>query len=98
MKEISKKDLVSLVTENQFDIDEMGYTPRFQTTKTKSGRLERGQGKKKIDPVTGKEIEPQASRVKPLIHPTMSVAGVLMNLGGVSELRNLNTLKNAIFP
>jgi len=74
MKEISKKDLVSLVTENQFDIDEMGYTPRFQTTKTKSGRLERGQGKKKIDPVTGKEIEPQASRVKPLIHPTMSVA------------------------
>ena len=74
MKEISKKDLVSLVTENQFDIDEMGYTPRFQTTKTQSGRLERGQGKKKIDPVTGKEIEPQASRVKPLIHPTMSVA------------------------
>jgi hypothetical protein len=74
MKEISKKDLTSKINEGQFDIDEMGYTPRFQKTATQSGRLERGQGKKKIDPVTGKEIEPQASRVKPLIHPTMSVA------------------------
>lgn len=74
MKEILKKDLLSSVNESQFEMDEMGYTPRFQKTASKSGRLERGQGKKKIDPVTGKEIEPQASRVKPLIHPTMSVA------------------------
>lgn len=72
MKEISKKDLVSLVTENQFDIDEMGYNPRFVKTKSKEGRLERGEGKPKFDPVTGKEIPPKASRVQDLHHPTLS--------------------------
>lgn len=72
MKEISKKDLMSLVTENQSDINEMGYVPSFQRTKSKEGRRERGEGDPKIDPVTGKEIPVQASRIKPLIHPTLS--------------------------
>jgi hypothetical protein len=72
MKEISKKDLMSLVTENQSDINEMGYVPRFVKTKSKEGRLERGEGEPKFDKKTGQWIAPKASRVQDVHHPTMS--------------------------
>ncbi len=65
MEEISKKDLLQNILESQ-EMDEMGYTPRWQSTSSKSGRKEKGQGEPKYNKETGEWEYPEPSRVKPL--------------------------------
>jgi len=65
MEEISKKDLIQNILESQ-EMDEMGYNPRWQSTSSKSGRKEKGQGEPKFNKETGEWEYPEPSRVKTL--------------------------------